>query len=515
MLLFIYIEIMIKRALISLSDKSGIAEFAKNLSDKGIEILSTGGTAKLLRESGINVIDVGDYTGFPEMMNGRVKTLHPKIHGGLLALRDSDEHIKSAEEHDIGMIDLVVVNLYPFEETIKKDSVTLPEAIEQIDIGGPSMLRSAAKNFKFVTVVTDPADYEKVWKEIEKDGDTSEETRRRLAEKVFEKTAQYDSMIASYLTDGRFQNITVEKIGDLRYGENPHQKAGFYKDVNGHKEASLVRAEQIQGKKLSYNNIMDADGALSLVREFSAPTVAFIKHANPCGIATNHKIENAFVNAYEGDPKSAFGGVIALNRPVTKDIAESITNKFFEVVIAPDFEDGAIEAFKSKPNLRVLKVGDIKPEPDGKTYRKVSSGLLIQDIDTKQITESDLKVVTKRQPTEREMKDMLFAWHVVKHVKSNAIVLVENGVTIGIGAGQMSRVDAVEIAISKAMKREDNSVMASDAFFPFPDSIEKAAEHKITAIIQPGGSIKDDEVIAVADKAGIAMVFTGSRAFLH
>lgn len=506
---------MIKRALISLSDKSGIEEFAKKLSDKGVEILSTGGTAKLLRENGIEVIDVGDYTGFPEMMNGRVKTLHPKVHGGLLALRDSDEHMKSAEEHDIGMIDLVVVNLYPFEETIKKEGVTLPEAIEQIDIGGPSMLRSAAKNFRFVTVITDPADYKTVWSEIEKDGDTSEETRRRLAEKVFEKTAQYDSMIANYLTDGKFQNIAVEKVMDLRYGENPHQKAAFYKDIPGHSEASLVSSEQIQGKELSYNNIMDADGALSLVREFSDPTVAFIKHANPCGIATNHKIENAFVNAYEGDPKSAFGGVIAFNRPVTKDIAESIVNKFFEVVIAPDYEDGAIEQFKSKPNLRILKVGNIKPEPAGKTYKKVSGGLLIQDIDTKQITEADLKVVTKRAPTEKEMKDMLFGWHVVKHVKSNAIVLVENGVTIGIGAGQMSRVDAVDIAVSKAKNREDYGIMASDAFFPFPDSIEKAAEHKITAIIQPGGSINDDKVIAAADEANIAMVFTGSRAFLH
>ncbi len=506
---------MIKRALISLSDKDGITEFAKKLSNKGVEILSTGGTAKLMRENSIEVIDVGDYTGFPEMMNGRVKTLHPKIHGGLLALRDSDEHMKSAEEHNIGMIDMVVVNLYPFEETIKKDGVKLPEAIEQIDIGGPSMLRSAAKNFRYVTVVTDPTDYEKVWKEIEKDGDTSEETRRRLAEKVFEKTAEYDAMIANYLTEGKTEHIVVEKIGDLRYGENPHQKAGFYKDKNGHSEASLVRSKQIQGKDMSYNNIMDADGALSLVREFEEPTVAFIKHANPCGIATADTISDAFVNAYEGDPKSAFGGVIAFNRTCTKDIAESITSKFFEVVLAPDFEDSALEVFKAKPNLRILKIDDIKPEPNGRTYRKVSGGLLIQDLDTKQISESDLKIVTKRQPTEQEMKDMLFGWHVVKHVKSNAIVLAKNGMTVGIGAGQMSRVDAVEISIEKALSREDGSVMASDAFFPFPDSIEKAKEHKITAIIQPGGSIKDDEVIKAADDAGIAMVFTGSRAFLH
>lgn len=506
---------MIKRALISVSDKTGIAEFADLLAKKGVEILSTGGTAKLLREQGLAVKDVSDYTGFPEMMNGRVKTLHPKVHGGLLALRDNGEHMKAAEDNGIEMIDMVVVNLYPFEETIRKEGVTLPEAIEQIDIGGPSMLRSAAKNFRSVTVVTDPADYLTVAKEIQENGDTSEETRRRLAEKVFASTARYDAMIAEYLTDGKVKHIVTEKVSDLRYGENPHQKAAFYRDIPGHTAASLVNAQQIQGKELSYNNIMDADGALSLVREFSTPTVAFIKHANPCGIATAETLADAFVNAYECDPKSAFGGIIAFNGTVTQDIAESITNKFFEVIVAPDYETGAIEAFKAKPNLRVLKVGNVTPEPAGKTYKKVSGGLLIQDLDTAQIMETDLKVVTKRMPDEREMKDLLFGWHVVKHVKSNAIVLVENGATVGIGAGQMSRVDAVEIAIAKAMKREDDSVMASDAFFPFPDSIETAAKHKITAIIQPGGSIKDEEVIAAADEAGIAMVFTGKRAFLH
>ncbi|MBU1935412.1 bifunctional phosphoribosylaminoimidazolecarboxamide formyltransferase/IMP cyclohydrolase, partial [Patescibacteria group bacterium] len=385
-----------------------------------------------------------------------------------------------------------------------------------IDIGGPSMLRSAAKNFRYVTVITDPDDYESVWKEIESNGDnTKEETRRRLAEKVFEATAHYDSLIANYLTGGKTEHIIVEKLGDLRYGENPHQKASFYRDKNGHGEASLDKAEQLQGKELSYNNIMDADGALSLVREFAEPTVAFIKHANPCGIATAKDLNEAFINAYQGDPKSAFGGVIAFNRACTKDIAESIVSKFFEVIIAPDFEEEALTAFATKPNLRVLKIGEIKPQPPARTYRKVSNGLLIQDLDTKQITADDLKIVTKRKPSDQELKDLLFAWHVVKHVKSNAIVLAKNGMTVGIGAGQMSRVDAVEIAIKKAMNREDDSVMASDAFFPFPDSVEKAAEHKITAIIQPGGSIKDEEVIKAADDAGIAMVFTGTRAFLH
>lgn len=506
---------MIKRALISVSDKAGIADFAKKLADKGVEILSTGGTAKLLRKNGIEVKDVSDYTGFPEMMDGRVKTLHPKIHGGLLALRGNTEHMKAAEENGIEMIDLVVVNLYPFEETIKKEGVTEPEAIEQIDIGGPSMLRSAAKNFQSVTVVTDPADYEVVSAEFEANGDTTEETRRKLAEKVFTMTARYDGLISEYLTGGNVKNIQVEKVAGLRYGENPHQEAIFYKDSGGHKEASLVNAEQIQGKELSYNNIMDADGALSLVREFSEPTVAFIKHANPCGIASASTISEAFKLAYETDSKSAFGGIIAFNRTVTAEIAEDIVSKFFEVVLAPDYEDGVMEIFAAKKNLRILKLPEVKPEPPAKTYRKVSGGVLIQDLDTARISESDLKVVTKRAPTEDEMRDLLFAWHVVKHVKSNAILLAKNGATVGIGAGQMSRVDAVELSIKKALNREEGSVMASDAFFPFPDSVETAAKHKITAIIQPGGSIKDEEVIAAADAADIAMVFTGKRAFLH
>jgi phosphoribosylaminoimidazolecarboxamide formyltransferase/IMP cyclohydrolase len=506
---------MIKRALISVSDKNGIVDFSKKLDAKGIEILSTGGTAKLLRENGLDVIDVSDFTGHPEMMDGRVKTLHPKVHGALLALRDNAEHMKEVEKHGIGLIDLVVVNLYPFEATVQKADVTEAEAIEQIDIGGPSMMRSAAKNFKSVTVVTDPKDYEKVAAEIEQAGDTSLETRRTLAEKVFMTTAQYDSVIAAYLTGGKSKHIILDKVMDLRYGENPHQKAAFYQDRHPHGGASLVTAKQLQGKELSYNNIMDADAALSLVREFSDPTVAFIKHANPCGIATAQNINDAFINAYEGDSKSAFGGIIALNRPCSKDLAETIVGQFFEVVIAPSFETKALEVFKAKPNLRILETGDIQPEPHGKTYRRVSNGVLIQDADVGQIKESDLKVVTKKKPTPQQMKDLLFGWRVVKHVKSNAIVLAKNGMAVGIGAGQMSRVDAVELAIHKALKREDDSVMASDAFFPFADSIETAAKYKIRAIIQPGGSMKDEEVIKAADKAGIAMVFTGTRAFLH
>lgn len=506
---------MIKRALISVSNKDGIIDFAQGLYSKGIEILSTGGTAKLLRENNIDVMDVSDYTGFPEMMNGRVKTLHPKIHGALLALRDNDAHMKSADDHDIQPIDLLVVNLYPFEATIQKEGVTLEEAVEQIDIGGPSMLRSAAKNFRSVTVVADPDDYAVVLNEINQNQDTTPETRRRLAEKVFEATARYDGMIAHYLNGGKTTQIIVEKMGDLRYGENPHQQAAVYKEPDYARQACLPNADVLQGKALSYNNLMDADAALSLVREFEKPCVAFIKHGNPCGIAIGSTINEAFINGYEGDPKSAFGGIIAFNRTCTGDLAEAIISKFFEIVLAPDFESEALEKFKVKENMRVVKMGEIKPELPGKTYRKITGGLLIQDIDTKRISREELKVVTQKTPTEKEMEDLLFAWHVCKHVKSNAIVLAKNGMTVGIGAGQMSRVDAVELAIKKAMNRQHESVLASDAFFPFADSIEEAAAHKITAIIQPGGSVRDQEVIDAANQHGIAMVFTGYRAFLH
>ncbi|MBN1258342.1 bifunctional phosphoribosylaminoimidazolecarboxamide formyltransferase/IMP cyclohydrolase [Candidatus Peregrinibacteria bacterium] len=506
---------MIKRALISVSDKNGVVEFAKKLYEKGIEILSTGGTAKLLRQNGVDTIDVSAYTGRPEMMDGRVKTLDPKIHGGLLAVRDNKEHMDSARENEISMIDLVVVNLYPFEATIQKKNVKLEEAIENIDIGGPSMLRSAAKNFRYVTVITDPADYEVVWEEINKKGDTEETTRRRLAEKVFALTSRYDSLIAGYLTDNKTEHITIEKINDLRYGENPHQKAAFYRDRGGAASSSLPNAKILQGKELSYNNIMDADAALNIVREFAEPAVAFIKHANPCGAAIGKTITDAFISAYESDPKSAFGGIISLNRTVTADLAEAITAKFFEVVIAPSFEPKALEIFKAKPNLRVLEVGKVQPLTPYKTYKRVVGGLLIQDADTKTIRPEDLKTVTKKELSAEELRDLLFAWGIVKHVKSNAIVIAKNGMTIGIGAGQMSRVDSTEIAIKKAGKRAKGAVLASDAYFPFADSIEEAAKAGITAIIQPGGSIRDEEVIAAADKHGIAMVFTGFRAFLH
>lgn len=505
---------MIKRALISVSDKDGVVDFARRLYAKGVEILSTGGTAKLLRENGVDAVEVSQFTGHPEIMGGRVKTLDPKIHGALLAKADDPEHMEQAKKNGIKLIDLVAVNLYPFAETVAKKGVTEDEAIEQIDIGGPSMLRSAAKNFARVTVVSDPCDYERVAEEIEAEGDTSPETRRRLAEKVFLKTAQYDTMIANYLTGGAIAAMVGEKIQDLRYGENPHQKAAFYID-QPHGEACIPNAKIHQGKTLSYNNIMDADAALSMVREFKEPTAVFVKHANPCGAATAKNISDAFINAYGCDPKSAFGGVIALNRTCTADLAEAIVNKFFEIVLAPDFEEEALEKLKAKPDLRVLGVGPVKNDPPYKTLRKVSGGLLVQDSDTKKLTEKDLKTVTKKAPGKQEMSDMLFAWHMVKHVKSNAIVLAKNGMTVGIGAGQMSRVDAVDIAVRKAGDRCRGTVMASDAFFPFADSVEAAAAAGITAIIQPGGSKRDEEVIAAADKLGLAMVFTDVRAFLH
>ncbi len=507
---------MIKRALISVSDKNGIVAFAKRLYDKGIEILSTGGTAKLLRANDIDVVDVEQFTESPEMMDGRVKTLHPKIHGALLARRNNGNHLKEAKKNAIPLIDLLVVNLYPFEETVQNEGVTLDEALEQIDIGGPSMLRSAAKNFRSVTVVVNPRDYQTVAAEIEKNGDTTEETRRMLAEKVFETTARYDSLIANFLTGGKVKTIMARKIDDLRYGENPHQKASFYRDLNHNRRlACIPNAEILQGKELSYNNIMDADAALALAREFAEPCVVFVKHGNPCGVAVSEDIADAFINAYESDSKSAFGGIIAFNRPCAADLAEAIVSKFFEVVLASDYDMKALKVFSKKPNLRVLRLGEIKPEQSGETIRKISGGLLTQDLDTKQILRSDLKIVTKKEPTPKQMADLLFAWPVVKHVKSNAIVLAKNKMTVGIGAGQMSRVDSVEIAIRKALGRQKGAVLASDAFFPFPDSIEAAAKAGITAVIQPGGSIKDQEVIAAADELGIAMAFTGFRAFRH
>lgn len=504
---------MITRALISVSDKTGIIEFSQKLKAKGVEILSTGGTAKLLRENGIDVQDVSNYTGFPEMMNGRVKTLHPKVHGGLLALRDNPEHMQAAQENGIEMIDLVVVNLYPFQEAIAKTEVTLEDAIENIDIGGPSMLRSAAKNYQSVTVLTDPSDYELVLSEIENKSETTLETRAYLAQKVFAKTATYDAAIAHYL-NADFLSLNFSKKQDLRYGENPHQKATFYQELNN-SFTSFANAKQHQGKELSFNNIFDGDGALDLIQEFERPAVTIIKHANPCGTAQADTVEEAYDKALSGDPISAFGGIIAMNRECSQEVATKIVEHFFEIVIAPTFSDAALEVFKAKPNLRILETGEFKRNPNLQTMKKVIGGILVQDADLKEITKTDLTVVTQIKPTESEIETMLFAWKVVKHVKSNAIVLAKNEMTVGVGAGQMSRVDSTDIAVKKAGDRVLGSVLASDAFFPFPDAIELAHAAGIKTIIQPGGSIKDKDVIAKADELGIAMVFTGSRCFLH
>lgn len=510
---------MIKTALISVSDKSGIVDFAKSLhEDFGVKILSTGGTKEAIEEAGIPVTAVEDYTGFPEMMEGRVKTLHPKIHGGLLALRSKDEHMAAAKQHDISMIDLVCVNLYPFESVTKKEGVTQEEAIENIDIGGPSMLRSAAKNFQSVTVVTDPDDYSKILSEMkENDGDTSSDLRRELACKVYFKTSQYDACISQFLTDGKYEAIFMEKQKDLRYGENPHHKGSFYKMTGTPIESDISNAKVLQGKEMSFLNFFDAHAALEMVRMFPEPTATFVKHANPCGMASHESMKEAFINAYECDPRSAFGVIIAINRECTEEIVDVMIERkmFVEILIAPSFSSGALEKLKEKKNLRAIETGELKPLTYDCDIKKIGNGILYQSTDPALLTEDDLEFVTEKKPSDDQIRDLLFGWGVVKHVKSNAIVLAKDQTTVGIGAGQMSRVDSTEIAVRKGGEGVSGSVMASDAFFPFPDSIEVAAENGISAIIQPGGSVKDDEVIAKANELGIPMVFTGKRAFLH
>ncbi|MBU1018934.1 MAG: bifunctional phosphoribosylaminoimidazolecarboxamide formyltransferase/IMP cyclohydrolase [Patescibacteria group bacterium] len=513
----------VQRALISVSDKTGIVEFATELQNLGIEILSTGGTAKTLQEAGIRVTEVSDFTGFPEMMEGRIKTLHPKIHGGLLAKRDSEDHMKQAEENGIKMIDMVVINLYPFEKTISKDGVTEEEAIEQIDIGGPSMLRSAAKNWQHVAAVTAIKDYKMVLDAL-KNGGISKEMRRTLAIKVFTKTSYYDQKISEYLkTRGggvELLNLHYEKVQSLRYGENPHQKAVFFRDPHNH-YPNVTNAKQIQGKELSFNNIVDADGALELVKDFEKPTAAVIKHTNPCGVASADDISKALKVAHQVDPMSAFGCVMALNRDCTREIAEYIRdNKLFvELIICPGFEEDALEVLGKRKNLRLLETGKLRLNPVERDIKTVSGGILVQNADQYVVGKDDLKTVTKVEPSEEQIEAMLFARKVVKHVKSNSVVFakIEEGVavTTGIGAGQMSRVDAVHIATHKGGDRIKGSVLASDAFFPFSDGVEEAVEAGVTAIIQPGGSIRDEEVFKRADELGIAMVVTGVRSFKH
>ncbi len=526
-------------ALLSVSDKAGIVEFAKGLVDSGFGILSTGGTFKLLTESGVAATEVSAHTGFSEMMDGRVKTLHPKIHGGILGRRGIDDDIMS--EHGIDRIDIVAVNLYPFAATVAKSDVKMSDAIENIDIGGPAMVRSAAKNHAHVGIITNPADYARVLNEIQTAGDISYATRFDLAVKAFEHTAHYDGMIASFFgarlndaatapsedstptTDfARTFNVQLAKSQDLRYGENPHQKAAFYVE-HGAQEASVATARQLQGKELSYNNIADTDAALECVKSFTKPACVIVKHANPCGVSVSPDgILDAYNLAYATDPESAFGGIIAFNRPLDVETARAIVERqFVEVIIAPSIEDGVLEVTGTKKNVRVLVCGDL-PNPEERAtqldYKRVNGGLLVQDQDLGMITKSDLRVVTERAPTEAELDDLIFAWKVAKYVKSNAIVYAKNRQTIGIGAGQMSRVNSARIAAIKAEHAGlvvEGAVMASDAFFPFRDGIDNAAAAGIKCIIQPGGSMRDEETIAAANEHGIAMVFTGMRHFRH
>lgn len=509
-----------RRALISVYDKTGIVEFATTLQQEfDFEILSTGGTEKILKAAGLEVKAVEDYTGFPEMLDGRVKTLHPMIHGGLLALRENERHMEQLVEHQIGLIDMVVVNLYPFQKTVDSGA-PFHDVIEQIDIGGPSMLRSAAKNFHSVIVIPAIEWYSRIIAELKtNEGKILPETRKELATDVFWITAQYDSAIAGFLSEGKRHMFAAEKIEDLRYGENPHQKGTAWRDPNANQSSAMASAKQLHGKNMSFLNYYDADAALAMVREFDEPTAVFVKHANPCGLASSSSLLEAFKRGYDCDPRSAFGVVIALNRPVTPDIVNEIEaqSMFVEVLIAPSFTDEAIEKLSVKKNIRLIEVGEIRPLNDKDfDIKKISGGYLSQDIDTQSIGAKGLELVTiTNKPNEQQLSDLLFAWKVVKHVKSNAIVLVKDKSTVGIGAGQMSRVDSTEIAVRKAGDRARGAVLASDAFFPFPDSIEEAAKHGISAIIQPGGSVKDKEVVAKALELGIPMVFTGKRAFRH
>lgn len=509
------------RALISVSDKKGVIAFAEGLIENGIEIISTGGTKKVLDEAGIPTISIEEVTDFPEMMDGRVKTLHPKIHGGLLGRRDLASHMEAMAASQITPIDFVCVNLYPFKETIMKSGVTEEEAIENIDIGGPSMLRSAAKNHQFVTAVVDPADYPVVLSELKELGGTSLATRKKLAAKVFRHTAAYDALIAHYLTgqvaerEPEKLTITFDRKQDLRYGENSHQKAAFYETALP-ESYSIAQAQQLHGKELSFNNIRDADAALRIMREYQEPTVVALKHMNPCGIGSASTIFAAWNAAYEADPVSIFGGIIVLNREVDLPTAEAMHKLFLEIIIAPSFTPESLEVLKTKKNIRLLTV-DFTVKDSTYTEETVSvlGGLLVQDEDVAMEEKQDWQVVTDRKPTEKELAAMAFAWRAVKHVKSNAIVLANEHQTVGIGAGQMNRVGSVKIAIEQAGAKTKDAVLASDAYFPMDDSVEYAAKHGIKAIIQPGGSIKDQASIDMANKYGVAMVFTGVRHFRH
>lgn len=508
------------RALVSVSDKRGVVEFATALNEMGFEIISTSGTLAALRNSGLKVTNISDVTGFPEICEGRVKTLHPKVHGGLLARRDKEDHMAQLAENEIETIDLVCVNLYPFEATIAKEGVTMEEAVENIDIGGPSMLRSAAKNYASVTVVCDPDDYGKVLEEIKADGNTSLETRLALSAKAYTHTALYDSCIATYMRKAAGLNeklfLSFDKAQDLRYGENPHQAATFYR-AGKEVSYSVAHAKQLGGKELSYNNIQDANAALCIAREYSEPFCVGLKHMNPCGAAVGADLKEAWTKAYEADKVSIYGGIVAVNRPLTGEVAEMMKPIFLEIVMAPSFEPEALEVFASKKNLRLLevKMDNVKePQPQ---YVGVNGGLLVQaaDVDCKEVVED--MCVTERKPSQEELVDLNFGWSVVKHVKSNAIVVVKNGATAGVGAGQMNRVGSAEIALeqAKAAGHTEGLVLASDGFLPFDDTVELASKYGVVAIVQPGGSIRDEDAIKKANEKGIAMLFTGMRHFKH
>lgn len=511
------------RALISVSDKTGVVEFARALAARGVEIISTGGTMQALRQAGLPVTYVSDVTGFPECLDGRVKTLHPRIHGGILAVRDNPEHVAQMAQNGIAPIDIVAVNLYPFRETVARLDVTLAEAIENIDIGGPALIRAAAKNFRFVTVVTDPAEYDAVLQEMAAPEGVSYATRLRLARRAFAHTAAYDACIAAYLAgqlgEGKFPQelqLVYDKIADLRYGENPHQQAAFYRERYGGAGPGVATARQLHGKELSYNNIVDLEAAYRLAAEFTDPAAVIIKHTNPCGTAVGATLAEAYEKALAADPVSAFGGIIGLNREVDEATAQAVAKLFAEAVIAPDFAPAALAVLTRKKNIRLLATGaPFDAAGSGLDCKRVSGGLLVQDADVFDAQREEMKVVTKRQPTPEEWRELAFAWKVVKHVKSNAIVVTAGGQTLGVGAGQMNRVGAAEIALQQAGEKARGAVLASDAFFPFRDTVDAAAQAGIAAVIQPGGSIRDEESIAAADAAGMAMVFTGVRHFKH
>ncbi|MBI2871625.1 MAG: bifunctional phosphoribosylaminoimidazolecarboxamide formyltransferase/IMP cyclohydrolase [Chloroflexi bacterium] len=507
------------KALLSVWDKSGIVDFARGLREAGADLVSTGGTARALAEAGLPVQEVSDLTGFPEMMDGRVKTLHPRVHAGILARRDRPQHLAQLGAHGIETIDLVCVNLYPFAETVRRPSVTLEEALENIDIGGPTMVRAGAKNFQFVTVVVDPQDYPWVLERV-RVGGTSLEERRKLARKAFEHVSLYDATVARYLAQGSEEGMPatlvmgLSKRYDLRYGENPHQQAAFY--VSPLDRGGVGEARQLHGRELSYNNLLDASAAWGSVCEFEECAVAVIKHTNPCGLAVHSDQAEAYRRAYAGDPVSAFGGIVACNRPVTEAAARAMGDVFYEIVLAPDFEPGALEVLSKKRNLRLLAMGEARrPTQPVLEVRQLNGGVLVQTGDVLEEVPTTWRTVTERAPTSDELRDLAFAWRVVKHVKSNAIVLAKDGALLGMGAGQPNRVTSVRLAVQAAGKRSAGSVMASDAFFPFPDGVEAAGEGGVTAVAQPGGSIRDQEVIAAANRLGMAMVFTGVRHFRH